>query len=124
MPEAVFDGKIGPLIPRHVLVKMLVEQMLQRSRAFRKDGRTYTILGPSLFYTNDLKGKETMMGMGVYAEPTETKAVSRVGEEDIALAVVKVAEDPKKWNGRKITIGSKESYTVSFPLALAFRRPF
>lgn len=124
MPEAVFDDKLRCLIPGHVLVKTAVEQMLQRSRAFREDGRTYTVLGPSLFYTNDLRGKETMMGMGLYAEPIGTKGVSRVDEEDIALAVVKVAENPEKWNGRKVNIGSKELYTVSLPPDVAFRRPF
>ncbi|KAL8764250.1 MAG: hypothetical protein Q9184_000219 [Pyrenodesmia sp. 2 TL-2023] len=111
MPEAVFDDKLGGLIPGHVLVKAAVEQMLQWSRAFRADGRTYTILGPSLFCTNVLGGKETMMGMGIYGELIGTKGVSRVDEEDVALAVVKVAEEPEKWNGKKVSIGSKELYT-------------
>ncbi|KAL8927987.1 MAG: hypothetical protein Q9208_002062 [Pyrenodesmia sp. 3 TL-2023] len=116
VPEAVYDDETGPLIPRHVLVNTAAVQMLQRSRAFRKDGRTYTILGPSLFYINDLRGKETVMGMGVYAELTKTEAVSRFDEEDIALAVLKVAEDPKKWNERQIKIGSKESPSSMYQL--------
>ncbi|KAI4151478.1 MAG: hypothetical protein L6R39_002020 [Caloplaca ligustica] len=86
--------------------------MLQQSKVFREEGRTYTILGPSLFFTNDLRGKETMMGpMDVYGEPIGTKGVSRVDVEDIALVVVKVAEDPKKWDGRKVMVGSKRVYT-------------
>ena len=114
MPEAVFHDRFGGLIPGHVLVKTAVEQMLRQSKAFQADGRTYTILGPSLFYTNDLRGKQTMLGpMGIYGEPIGTKGVSRVDVEDIALAVVKVAEDPKKWNGKKVNIGSKQLYTVS-----------
>lgn len=100
-------------MPGHVLVKTAVEQMLQLSKVFREGGRTYTVLGPTLFFTNDLRAKETLMGpMGVYGEPIGTTGVSRVDVEDIALAVVKVAEDPEKWNGKKVMIGSKELYTV------------
>ncbi|KAL8710932.1 MAG: hypothetical protein Q9220_004531 [cf. Caloplaca sp. 1 TL-2023] len=112
MPEAVFNDTFGGLIPGHVLVKTVVEQMLQHSKAYREVGRTYTILGPSLFYTNDLRGKGTMMGeMGLYGEPIGTKGVSRVDPADIARAVVEVAEDPEKWNGEKVMVGSRELYT-------------
>lgn len=107
-------------MPGHVLIKTTIEQMLQQSKVFREEGRTYTILGPSLFFTNDLRGKETMMGpMDVYGEPIGTKGVSRVDVEDIALVVVKVAEDPKKWDGRKVMVGSKRVYTVSHCAQLA-----
>lgn len=116
MPESVFQDKFGGLMPGHVLVKTAIEQMLQQSKAFRADGRTFTILGPSLFYTNDLRGKETMLGpMGIYGEPIGTTGVSRVDVEDIALAVVKIAENPEKWNARKVNLGSKELYTVIPP---------
>lgn len=116
MPESIFHERVGGVvIPGHVLVKTPVEQMLWQSKTFQEQGRTYTILGPSLFFVNDLRGKETMMGpMGVYGEPLGTKGVSRVDVEDIALAVVHVAEDPHKWNGKKVNIGSKELYTVCY----------
>ncbi|KAL9602569.1 MAG: hypothetical protein Q9219_001713 [cf. Caloplaca sp. 3 TL-2023] len=112
MPDSVFHERFGGMMPAHVIVKTVIEQSLQYSKVFRENGRTYTILGPSLFYTNDLRGKETMMGpMGVYGEPIGTKGVSRVDPDDIALAVVKVAENPEKWNGKKVDIGSRELYT-------------
>lgn len=79
-------------------------------------GGRFTILGPTLFFGNDLRGKGGMMGPGgVYGEPIGTKGVSRVDVKDIALAVVKVAEEPGRWSGRKIMIGSRELYTVSSP---------
>ncbi|KAL8690899.1 MAG: hypothetical protein Q9218_003751, partial [Villophora microphyllina] len=34
-----------------------------------------------------------------------------VDVEDIALAVVRVAEGPEKWSGKKVMIGSKETFT-------------
>lgn len=64
------------------------------------------VLEPSLFYTNDLRGKATMMGTDVYREPLGAKRVSRADVEDIALAVVKVAEYPEKWNGMKVNVGA------------------
>ncbi|KAL8941479.1 MAG: hypothetical protein Q9216_002207 [Gyalolechia sp. 2 TL-2023] len=112
MPKSVFHERSGGLMAAHMLVKAAIEQMLHQSKSFRENGKTYTILGPSLFYTNDLRGKESMMGPeGIYEEAIGTKGVSRVDEEDIALAVVKVAEDPHRWNGKKVNIGSKELYT-------------
>lgn len=95
--------------------------MLRGSRVWNDGGgggggRTFTNLGPTLFFGNDLRGKGGMMGPGgVYGEPIGTKGVSRVDVKDIALAVVKVAEEPERWNGRKIMIGSRELYTVGSP---------
>ncbi|KAL8843149.1 MAG: hypothetical protein Q9170_000279 [Blastenia crenularia] len=112
MPESVFHERVGGLMPGHVLVKTAIEQYLRQSRMFQENGRTYTVLGPSLFYTNDLRGKQSMLGpMSIYGEPIGTKGVSRVDPADIALAVVKVAEDPKKWNAKKVNVGSKRLYT-------------
>ncbi|KAL8734893.1 MAG: hypothetical protein Q9166_001245 [cf. Caloplaca sp. 2 TL-2023] len=106
-----FNLPLG-LTPGHVLVKTAIERMLQQSKVFREGGRTFTILGPTLFFTNDLRGKETMMGpMGIYGEPIGTMGVSRVDVEDIALAVLKVAESPEIGNGKNIMIGRKELYT-------------
>ncbi|KAL8752809.1 MAG: hypothetical protein Q9199_005476 [Rusavskia elegans] len=48
---------------------------------------------------------------GIYGEPIGTRGVSRVEVEDIALAVVKVAEEPERWKGMKIMVGSKQLYT-------------
>ena len=114
-PEhALGDLLDGLVMPGHVLIKTAAEQMLQQSKWFREEGRTYTALGPSLFYTNDERGKESMMGpAAVYGEPIGKVGVSRVDVEDIALAVVKVAEEPEKWNRQKVMIGSRKLYTVS-----------
>ncbi|KAL8739337.1 MAG: hypothetical protein Q9181_000068 [Wetmoreana brouardii] len=112
MPESVFHERHRGFIPGLLLVKTAVEQMLIQSKAFQEDGRTYTILGPSLFFVNDLRGQETMLGdMGLFADPIGKKGVSRVDTQDIALAVVKVAEEPEKWNGKKVMIGSRDLYT-------------
>ncbi|KAI4204436.1 MAG: hypothetical protein LQ350_001193 [Teloschistes chrysophthalmus] len=112
MPESVFHERFGGIVPGHVLVKTAVEQLLRQSKPWREGGRTWTILGPSLFFTNDLRGKEGMVGKaGVFGEPLGGMGVSRVDVEDIALAVVRVAEGPEKWSGKKIMVGSKETYT-------------
>ncbi|KAI4107563.1 MAG: hypothetical protein L6R37_001523 [Teloschistes peruensis] len=103
MPESVFHERFGGCVPGHVLVKTAVEQLLRQSKPWREEGRTWTILGPSLFFTNDLRGKDGMMGKGaVFGEPVGSMGVSRVDVEDIALAVVRVAEQPEKWSGKKI----------------------
>ncbi|KAI4279167.1 MAG: hypothetical protein L6R38_005094 [Xanthoria sp. 2 TBL-2021] len=93
---------------------MAVEQMLRGSKVWneKEGGRTFTILGPTLFFSNDLRGKESMMGPGgIHGEPIGTRGVSRVDVEDIALAVVKVAKEPERWKGMKIMVGSKQLYT-------------
>ncbi|KAL8705006.1 MAG: hypothetical protein Q9201_001851 [Fulgogasparrea decipioides] len=114
MPESVFHERHRGFIPGLLLVKTAVEQMLMQSKAFQEDGRTYTILGPSLFFINDLRSQETMLGdMGLFRDPIGKKGVSRVDTQDIALAVVKVAEEPEKWSGKKIMVGSRDLYKVS-----------
>lgn len=118
MPGAIFHERFGGLVPGHVLVKMAVEQMLRGSKVWneKEGGRTFTILGPTLFFSNDLRGKESMMGPGgIHGEPIGTRGVSRVDVEDIALAVVKVAKEPERWKGMKIMVGSKQLYTVGSP---------
>ena len=104
-------------MPGHVLVKTIVEQMLAGSKAWtEEDGRrTYTVLRPSLFMGHDLRCKEGMMKGGVYGEPAGPMGVSRVAVEDTALAVLKVPEEPERWRGRKVVVGSRETYTVSAP---------
>ncbi|KAL8673851.1 MAG: hypothetical protein Q9168_001763 [Polycauliona sp. 1 TL-2023] len=112
-PATVFQERFGGMVPAHVVVKTVVEQMLRGGSTVWNGGeRTYTILGPSLFFSNDLRGKASMMGpKGAYGEPIGTRGVSRVDVKDIALAVVKVAEEPERWSGKKIMIGSRELYT-------------
>ncbi|KAI4260271.1 MAG: hypothetical protein LQ352_000393 [Teloschistes flavicans] len=103
MPESVFHERFGGCVPGHVLVKTAVEQLLRQSKTWREGGRTWTMLGPSLFFTNDLRAKEGMMGKGgVFGEPLGSMGVSRVDPQDIALAVVRAAEAPEKWSGKKI----------------------
>lgn len=78
MTGAIFHERFGGLVPGHVLVKTVVEQMLRGSKVWneKEGGRTFTILGPTLFFSNDLRGKQSMMGPGgIYGEPIGTRGL-------------------------------------------------
>jgi hypothetical protein len=66
----------------HVVVKATIEQKL------KYDGFpwTTTVLGLSLFFTNDLRSKDTMLKEGFFDEPPGAAGVSRISTPDIALS--------------------------------------
>ena len=91
----------------HVLVKTTLEQKLRYS------GYPWqtTVLGPALFFSNDLRSKKHMLEEGIFDEPVGEKGVSRVATEDIALAAHNLIATFPKYAGRKIQIGSLKKFT-------------
>jgi nucleoside-diphosphate-sugar epimerase len=101
----------------HGIVKALVEAALQELST--EMGFTYTILGPTLFFDNDLRQKGAILNGGIYPEPLGMKGASRVSTDDIAEAVkIAVFDQGGKWNGKKIMLGSRKRYNVSVPMVL------
>ncbi|KAF4973200.1 hypothetical protein FSARC_452 [Fusarium sarcochroum] len=112
--EPIRAGKLGQMWAGHVLVKPIIEAKLRYGLPPRSQpgGFSWTILGPSLFFTNDLRSKKRMLDQGLFDEPLGSKGVSRVDPADIALAAANALQDDGKlWSGKKIMIGSLETYT-------------
>jgi uncharacterized protein YbjT (DUF2867 family) len=91
----------------HVIVKTTLEQKLRYSGYLWQT----TVLGPTLFFSNDLRSKKHMLEEGVFDEPVGDKGVSRVATEDIALAAYNLIATFPKYAGRKIQIGSLKKFT-------------
>ena len=91
----------------HVIVKTSIEQKLKYS------GYPWetTVLGPTLFFGNDLRSKKHMLEEGLFDEPVDEKGVSRVSTKDIALVVYNLIATFPKYVGQKIQIGSLRTYT-------------
>ncbi|CAJ2508753.1 Uu.00g137790.m01.CDS01 [Anthostomella pinea] len=98
----------------HVLVKPLIEQKL----AYAEFPWTTTVLGPTLFMSNDVRSKGSMLKDGFFDEPLGTKGVSRVNTSDIALAACNAFLATEKWGGKKVMIGSLRRFTDSDVTAL------
>lgn len=94
----------------HIFSKVVVEQKLMHaSYPFE-----WTVLGPSVFFVNELRLKEVITEKGFYPEPSLEKGWSRVAVEDIALAVHNLLLDASgQWNKNKVMIGSKHRYTTT-----------
>ena len=91
----------------HVVVKAALEHKL----AYADFPWKTTVLGPTLFFSNDTRSKKSMLEDGYFDEPVGEKGVSRVSTNDIALAIHNTILDPSKWAGRKIMIGSRKTFT-------------
>ena len=91
----------------HVIVKTTLEQKLRYS------GYPWqtTVLGPTLFFSNDLRSKKHMLEEGLFDEPVGKNGVSRVATSDIALAIHNLIATFPKYAGKKIQIGSLRMYT-------------
>ncbi|KAK8084660.1 hypothetical protein PG997_005931 [Apiospora hydei] len=101
----------------HVLVKPLVEQKLVHGENLPFD---WTILRPALFFTNDLRSKQSMLETGVLGVPFGEAGLSRVAPWDIALAVKNLmtahnnnGDSTNKWNRQKVAIGSRKAFKGS-----------
>lgn len=113
--EAMQNGILKHINCAHVAVKFLVEAKLTHGLLPRhqEGGFSWTILGPTLFFDNDLRSKHAILKEGVFDAPVGSKGVSRVSEDDIALAAVKTLEDDgQQWGGKRIMIGSRRTYTA------------
>lgn len=90
----------------HVLVKIPIESKLKYG-AFNFET---TILGPTLFFSNDTRSKRALLDRGIFDEPLDR--VSKVSPADIALAGRNVMFAPTgKYAGRKIQIGSRHVFS-------------
>lgn len=90
----------------HMLVKIPIEARLK----YGEYTWSTTVLGPSLFFTNDGRSKEALMERGLFDEPVERS--SRVSTRDIALAARNVIFAPKgKYAGQKIQLGTRKQYS-------------
>lgn len=92
----------------HVLVKPAIERKFQLTEF----PWTTTVLGPTLFYDNDLLSKKSIMS-GYFEQPLREQGVSRVSTKDIAAVTRNAMLELEKWAGKKIMIGSKKRYTGS-----------
>ncbi|KZL69631.1 family transcriptional regulator [Colletotrichum incanum] len=110
-PSSLIDsGMMQAMCASHVAVKFLLEAKLRHG--LPSNSLTYTILGPSLFFSNDIRSKDSLLEKGFYAEPLGSKGVSRVDTSDIALGAYNALKDQgRKHGGRKFMIGSLKTYT-------------
>ncbi|KPM43935.1 hypothetical protein AK830_g2573 [Neonectria ditissima] len=113
--DAIRAGNLRGNAAGHVLVKPIVEAKLRYGLAESREqpgGFSWTIIGPSLFFGNDLRSKQSILKQGFFDEPLGRAGVSRVDPGDIALAVSNALQDDGKvWAGKKIMIGSLETYS-------------
>lgn len=91
----------------NVLVKATVEGRLKYAP------RTYTstVLGPTVFFGNDFRSQGGLLKDGMYLDPLGEVGVSRVSTRDIATVAKNVMLAPEKYDGEKIMIGSKKTFT-------------
>ncbi|KAM0720001.1 hypothetical protein Q7P37_004136 [Cladosporium fusiforme] len=91
-----------------VVAKVAAEQRLLYGRYPFK----WTVVGPTLFFENDLMAADLLLEEGVLPQPLGEVGVSRVSCADIARVVVKSVEDKgEKLNGRKINVGTAKRFT-------------
>lgn len=91
-----------------VIAKMAVEQRLFYGEYPFK----WTVVGPTLFFENDLMATELLLEAGLLPQPLGEVGVSRVSCADIARVVVKSVEDQgEKLSGRKVNVGSLRRFT-------------
>lgn len=102
------QGSIRNVRAAHVAHKFFLEQSLSSGGW----GFSWTVIGPSLFFSNDFRSKGHILQEGLFNEPLGSKGVSRTSERDVGLAVAKaLADGGETTSGRKIYVGSKRAYT-------------
>ncbi|WAO97225.1 NAD(P)-bd-dom domain-containing protein [Fusarium falciforme] len=113
--DAIRAGGIRDNWAGNTLVKHIIEAKLRYGTPPRNQpgGFSWTILGPSQFFSNDYRSKEAMLKNGFFNEPLGNKGVSRVDTRDIALAAANaLRDDGQVWGRKKVMIGSLETYTI------------
>lgn len=110
-----FDGEEQVFIGAgaHGSVKLPIERTLSHVYGDKDTaGFTWTVLGPTMFFTNDARQKDVLLGpQGWFTQPCGPVGQSRVDTADIALATVNALSNPVQWANKKIMIGSKKQYT-------------
>ncbi|PVH97028.1 NAD(P)-binding protein [Periconia macrospinosa] len=114
--DAMRNGALKNMNAANVAPKFFVEAKFKYGVAPRDDisgrGLSWTVLGPTLFFSNDMGVKQVMLEHGVFGQPLGSKGVSRVHPQDIALAGLKALEDDgQRWGGKKVMVGSLKGYT-------------
>ncbi len=105
-PEHTIDWMAG-----HTKIKPPVEKALQHINTF-----THTVIGPSLFFENDVQVKGAILHERLWVQPFGAIGASRIAVADLARAVeIAVVDRGAKWNKKKIMMGSLKKYTVCFP---------
>lgn len=93
-----------------VVVKVAIEQRLWYGGYPFK----WSVVGPTLFFDNDIRTPELLLKEGIMPEPLGEKGVSRVSVGDIARVVANCVEDGgERLGGRKVNVGSLRRYTGS-----------
>lgn len=110
--EAGLNEVIAGWSNMHMIVKPLFERLLLGAPGLSpKYPWTATILGPTLFFTNDERSRDTLLRDAFLDEPLDTVlGVSRVHPEDIALAARNTLLSPTRWAGHKVMVGSRKQY--------------
>lgn len=98
----------------HVIVKVTIEQKLK----YADFPWTWTVLGPTLFFSNDLRSKDSMLNEGFFDEGLGKAGVSRISLPDIALAAYNTLLNPTRWAGKKIMLGQLRRFTNTETAAL------
>ena len=113
--DDIKGGALRNVAAGHVVVKPIIEAKLRHGQLLRRGqpgGFSWTIIGPTLFFTNDLRSKQNILNKGFFDEPLGSKGASRVDPKDIALAVANALQDDGQvWAGKKIMVGSLETYS-------------
>lgn len=86
----------------HVIVKATIEQKLK----YGDYPWTHTVLGPTLFFSNNLRAKESMLKEDLFDEPLGKAGVSRISVPDIALAVRNTLLNPTRRNSVIVSNGN------------------
>lgn len=107
----------------NVVVKLAVEGRLlngwngdgqRNGNGSEGDGFKWSVVGPTLFFENDVRTPEILVGEGVMPEPLGEKGVSRVSCADVAKVVARCIEDRgERLAGRKVNVGSLRRFTGS-----------
>ena len=111
--DFVSDEGVRNVMLTHSAAHVIVKSTLEQKLAYGNYPWTTTVLGPTLFFTNDLRSKTSMLNEGIFDEPLGEKGESRVSTEDIALVVhnLILRGSSYKHAGKKIMIGSLKWYT-------------
>ena len=100
-----------------VVVKVAVELRLMHLAADSGSdddgfGFRWSVVGPTLFFENDVRTPELLLGEGIMPEPLGEKGVSRVSCADVAMAVAACISDKgERLGGRKVNVGSLRRFT-------------
>ena len=93
----------------HGFAKMMLEQRLKHAEYDFK----WTVLGPTLFFDNDIMQKGNLLEKSEMHTLFE-RGVNKISLPDIALAVRNAMYDAAgTWNRKKVMLGSKYLYTGS-----------